>query len=233
MRARGVVAPQHVEAGEVDAVVGVEVGQRDPVDARAGRCSCAGRRGRRCPCRGPAARCGPRRREPRPGSSWPASPGRGRNPQQPTTVSFMRPLPGSRRSVGRRASSGPRKRRPVASNSSGEPVVRNSYVGVAVRAHRAGASQQLVDVLGALLRAGHQGDAVPHHHRDHAGEQRVVGAPEDQRVDAGLDQRVEVGVRVLGQLRAPGDPRARRRSTNSGHAEVTSSTCGAAANASS
>ena len=74
--------------------------------------------------------------------------------------------------------------------------------------------------------------SLAHDVRDDAGEQRVVRAAEDQRVDAGRAHRVEVLVRDLQQLRPAGDalldeldePRAGLGGELS---------CGAAANASS
>ena len=62
-----------------------------------------------------------------------------------------------------------------------------------------------VDVLRALLRAADQGHVIAHHHRDHAGEQRVVGAAEDEGVHTGCDQRIQVLVRRRLQLRPAGD----------------------------
>ncbi len=72
--------------------------------------------------------------------------------------------------------------------------------------HQVGADEHLVDVLRALLGAADQRDVVAHHVGDDTGEQRVVRAAEDQRVDAGLGQRVEVLVRDRDQLVAAGDP---------------------------
>ena len=66
--------------------------------------------------------------------------------------------------------------------------------------------EQPVDVLGGLLRARDEGDLLAHHVGDRSGEQRVVGAAEDQGVDAGGGERVEVLVRDLHQLRAAGQP---------------------------
>src|SRR3954451_12609254 len=51
---------------------------------------------------------------------------------------------------------------------------------VALAAHQVAADQELVDVLGALLRAADEGYLVADDVGDHAGEQRVVGAAEDQ-----------------------------------------------------
>ena len=75
---------------------------------------------------------------------------------------------------------------------------------LAAVAHQARAGEQLVDVLGALLGAADQGDPVTHDVGDHAGEERVVGAAEDQGVDAVGDQRVEVAVGHVEQLVAAG-----------------------------
>ena len=82
-----------------------------------------------------------------------------------------------------------------------EPVRRRGQRGVPLEPVL---DEQPVDVLGGLLGRRHQRHLVPHHVGDRPGEQRVVGAAEDQRVDALGDQRVEVAVRDLEQLRAAG-----------------------------
>ena len=104
------------------------------------------------------------------------------------------------------ASSGPRKRRPMCSNSSGAPVVRKEYDGSPPERAQVAADEQLVDVLGTLLGAADEGHVVTDDVGDHAREQGVVGAAEDQRVDPGSDQRVEVVVGDREQLLAAGDP---------------------------
>ena len=68
---------------------------------------------------------------------------------------------------------------------------------------QAAGDEHPVDVLGGLLRAGDQRDVVAEHVGDHAGQQRVVGAAEDQGVDLLLQQRVEVLVR-RGEQVGPG-----------------------------
>ena len=93
----------------------------------------------------------------------------------------------------------------MCSNSSGAPVVRKEYDGSPAVAHQVAADEQLVDVLGALLRAADQRDVVTDDVGDDAGEQRVVRAAEDQGVDPGRDQRVEVVVGDREQLVAAGD----------------------------
>ena len=101
------------------------------------------------------------------------------------------------------AMTGPRKREPIAAKSAGLPVVTKRCWGAGRSSGRSrpALGQYAVDVLGALLRAADEGDVVTHHVRDDAGQQRVVGAAEDQGVDAGLDQRVEVLVGGGQQLR--------------------------------
>ena len=59
-----------------------------------------------------------------------------------------------------------------------------------------------------------------------------MGAAEDQRVDVGLDERLEIGLGQPEQLSADVAPRS-TKSTNRGHAAAVTSTCAAAANASS
>ena len=71
---------------------------------------------------------------------------------------------------------------------------------------RSARGEHAVDVLGGLLRAGDERDVVPHHQRDHAGEQRVVRAAQDDGVDPGGQQRVEVGLGQADELPAAGDP---------------------------
>jgi len=78
---------------------------------------------------------------------------------------------------------------------------------LALGAHQVAADQELVDVLGALLRTADEGHLVADDVGDHAGEQRVVGAAEDQGVDVCSDQRVEVVVRDREQLVTTGHPR--------------------------
>ncbi len=105
------------------------------------------------------------------------------------------------------SSSGPRNRRPVVANSSGWPGGQEPVHRLLARAALDPVlHQRAVDVLRALLGAADEGDAVAHHQRDRAGEQRVVGAPEDQGVDAGLGEGVEVVVGDGLELRPTGDP---------------------------
>ena len=63
-----------------------------------------------------------------------------------------------------------------------------------------------VDVTSGLISTGDQRDLVAHHVRDDAGEQRVVGAPEDEGVDARLTQGVEIPVCSGQHLWAAGEP---------------------------
>ena len=79
-----------VEAAEVEAVVGVQVAEQHRVDGQRVDVALQRRRARRCRGRAAAARCG-RRARPRAGSRRRASPGPGSDPEQPTTVSLMRP----------------------------------------------------------------------------------------------------------------------------------------------
>ena len=53
--------------------------------------------------------------------------------------------------------------------------------------------EDVVDVAGGLVRGGDQKDVRAHHVPDGSAEERVVRAPEDQRVDARLLQRFQVG----------------------------------------
>ena len=107
-----------------------------------------------------------------------------------------------------RSSSGPRKRRPISRNASGCPVVRKrcSGGGPPVPRCEPRLDEQAIDVLGSLVSARHQGDGLAEDVRHHAGEQRVVGAAEDQGVDASIAKRVEVAVRGGQQLGTAGDP---------------------------
>ncbi len=77
-------------------------------------------------------------------------------------------------------------------------------LAVAAGAQLAGVGEQAEQVLGGLLRGGHEGDPLPHDVADDACEQRVVGAPENERVDVGLQQRREVAASHPQQLVPPG-----------------------------
>ena len=59
-------------------------------------------------------------------------------------------------------------------------------------AQEAPPGQLAVDVLGGLLAGGHEGHVLPHDVGDRPDEQRVVGAAEDEGVDAGLAHGHEV-----------------------------------------
>ena len=67
--------------------------------------------------------------------------------------------------------------------------------------------QRRVCVLGALFCAGNQAYRITKHIGDHAGEQWVVRATQDQRVDAGNPQRVEVAPCAGEEFRAARDSR--------------------------
>ena len=198
----GVVLAHDVVAAQVEAVVGVQVAEEDGVDGQRVDYALQRPEGTRAEVEQhpPGAPVGlgleqvAARRRVGPGVGAGAADHREphRSPSPPANCDAT-------------AISGPRKRRPIEAKSSGVPVVRKSYAGLAVGPHQAGGRQHLPDVLRALLGARHQRHLVAHHQRDHAGEQRVVGAAEHQGVDAGLDQRVEVVVGDREQLVAAGD----------------------------
>ena len=81
------------------------------------------------------------------------------------------------------------------------------------------ADQFPVEVLGGLLRGGDERDVLPHHEREGAGQQRVVGASQHEGVHARRTQRGRVLPGGLQQFGAGGDaglhelhePRARDR----------------------
>lgn len=92
--------------------------------------------------------------------------------------------------------------------------------------------QSAVDILGGLLRAGHQRDLVAQDVGDHSGQQRVVRAAQDQGVDALGDQGSRYSCAAAWSSGPLVMPRS-TYSTNNGHTWVWRLICGAAAKASS
>ena len=92
--------------------------------------------------------------------------------------------------------------------------------------------QPRIYVLGGLLGAGDEHHVVARDPLDDAGEQRVVGTSEHERVDAGLPQREQI---LLSDAQQPGPPvmPASTNSTKRGQACMNNSIPGAAAKASS
>ena len=180
-----VVLAQDVVAAQVEAVVGVEVAEEDGVDGGGVGVPLQGAERSAAEVEQDPPGAVRRRRRPRPGSSSPRSPVRRRSRSSRSRSASLGCLMRDHRRTGRPSrapgrGSGGR----CVSNSSGAPVVRKRYAGSPPAAHQVGTDEQLVDVLGALLGAADQGDAVADDVGDHAGEQRVVGAAEDQGVDA-------------------------------------------------
>ena len=205
-RAAGAVAPGDVEPAQVDAVVGVQVGEHRR------------RRGRRATGTAAAAPSAPLPRSSRRFQVRPVGVvlhevgrrGRLRAGERPGAADDGDPHRQRRRdglrgavNTGPSLEPTPRKRRASAAEllgvaGGGEAVVgRREVVG----AQQVGVGEHPVDVLGGLLGRGDQRDAVAHDVGDDGGEQRVVRAAEHQGVDAALAQRVEVLV---------GDPDAAR-----------------------
>ena len=110
-----------------------------------------------------------------------------------------------------------------------QPLVRG--LGQVVGAQRAEVGQDAEDILGGLLGAGDEGHAVAHDVGDDAGQQRVVRAAEDEGVDAPRRDRLEVLVGHPQQLRPAGDA-GLDELDEPGQGWLDTSTCGAAANAS-
>ena len=87
----------------------------------------------------------------------------------------------------------PRKRWASRANGSWSPVARNRCSGgVWSVAQQAPLGEHPVDLLGGLVRTGHQRDALAHHQADEPGEHRVVRAAEHEGVHFGPLQRLEV-----------------------------------------
>ena len=127
---------------------------------------------------------------------WPRTPGQGRPRVGPAS-----------------ASSGPSSRRPQAPGSSRRRRTTSSAASRAARGGTGptGAVEQAADLEGGLVGRGHEHDVAAHHIGEGAGQERVVGAAQQQGVDLGLDHR---GQQPLGQ-HVTWSGRVSPRSTNS------------------
>ena len=74
-----------------------------------------------------------------------------------------------------------------------------------VRVKEVGFGEHTEQIFGGLLGAGHESYLVAHRQLNHARQQRVVSAAEDNRVDVGLLQRFEISLRKTQDLPAAGD----------------------------
>src|SRR5947208_434983 len=135
--------------------------------------------------------------------------GPGKVPAQPTTVSRMSAAPRRCQSEWCHADRSDLR----AQEASSERLERRRVTGGEEPMHWRGAvrvaqevvgREDAINVLGRLLRAGHQRHVRAHDIGDDSGQQRIVRAAQDERVAAGLDDRREVLSRGSAQSVAHG-----------------------------